>query len=139
MPDANYYLDTNLASHHWDRQVVAEKNLNEQNYGIGIERDKDKWRQMMGYYINSLAKPSWYALLGYTPLSYDTAIGKLQLGVVGGGVTGYPNMPVAPAAGLLASLSGKDFGVNLMATPSAKMGAAQAYGFAGLQARYKFK
>lgn len=132
MPLSDLYLDANLGSYHWDRGA----NMNERNPGLGLERDTGDWRQMLGMYKNSLGKPSGYAMLGYTPLQYQTALGELKLGGLAGALSGY-EMPVVPALGLLASLQRGRLGLNFIATPSAKMGDKRALGFAGLQARYR--
>ena len=133
----NLYLDQNLAAYHWDRNAVKEKNFNEVNPGLGIEYDNGKWRGMLGNYLNSMRGNSNYGLLGYTPIIKNTDYGTFKAGMIGGGVTGY-DLPIAPVAGLLGSYQNGKFGLNLMAVPDAEIGGKKAYGFAGLQARYKF-
>lgn len=133
----NSFLDGSVAAYHFNRDAVKQQNLNENNKGFGLEHDSGKWRQMLGYYDNSYNKHSNYALLGYTPLKYDTSIGQFKLGGVGGLISGYPNAPIVPAAGLLATYQNGRFGANLMAVPSASNNGQNGYGFAGLQLRYK--
>ena len=129
MPD---YINQNLAAYHWERDAVKKYNLNENNPGIGFERDYGLSRLMVGGYKNSDRKNSLYALLGYTPVE----INNLKAGVFGGGVTGY-DRPVIPAAGLLFSYQGKDLGANVMLTPNVPR--QNIHGFAGLQLRYPIK
>lgn len=132
------YLDANIAAKHWDRDATKDLNLNERNPGIGLEHDSGDWRQMVGQYKNSMNKNSIYALLGYTPFQTETLLGKLKAGIIGGGITGY-DMPVAPAAGLLATLDRGNYGVNFTAVPDASINGKKAYGFLGAQLRYKLK
>lgn len=134
----NTYLDANLGSYHWNRDAVKDMNFRETNPGLGLEHDSGKWRQMIGEYLNSNKKHSNYALLGYTPFQTQTPLGLLKAGIVGGGITGY-DVPVAPALGLLATLQNGKYGLNFTAVPDASMNGHKAYGFAGLQARYKLK
>jgi hypothetical protein len=125
----DYFLDQNQAAYHFDRKAVAEKNLNESNPGIGLEREDGDWRQMVGVYKNSDRKNSVYGLVGYTPVH----AGGFSAGVFGGGVTGYET-PVQPAGGLLMTYQGKNMGVNLTAIPNVP--SKNVYGFIGLQLRY---
>ena len=134
----NLYLDANIGSYHWNRNNVAKHNLQEINPGIGIEKDFGLLRGMLGYYKNSIGRHSNYAILGYTPLIYDSFIGEFKLGGLAGVLSGY-NIPIAPAIGFLGTYQKNNFGINLIATPSVTFGDDEAYGFAGLQARYKFK
>lgn len=126
------YLDINLASYHLAREDVARRDLNESNPGIGIGRDAGDWRQMAGIYLNSIRRTSTYALVGYMPLH----IGRLNIGIVGGVVTGYL-VDVAPAAGLIATLQFERIGINIIAVPNARVMHKEVNGFAGLQVRYK--
>ncbi len=129
---AETYMDWNLAAHHWDRSRVRERNLSENNPGIGFETafDNDDLRGMLGVYHNSNRKYSIYALIGYTPLRF----GGLSVGVVGGALTGYNYAPVVPGAGLLASYQWGKSGINIIAVPTVEK--YHIWGFAGLQARF---
>jgi len=134
----NLYLTRNIAAYHLDREKTKEKDYNESNPGWGLEyQDGDK-RYMIGQYLNSLRNNSNYALMGYTPYHYDTGMGMLSGGVVGGAVTGYPYMPVTPAAGLLGTYENGKFGANLMLTPTVTVDGKSNDGFLGLQGKYKF-
>lgn len=138
LPADNWYLDRNIRAYHLDRAKKDLMDYNEVNPGLGIEHDSGDWRQMFGQYKNSLRGNSNYALLGYTPLHYDTPYGNFKFGGVVGGVTGYPLMPVVPAAGLLGTYDYGKFGANLIATPTVTVNGNQVDGFLGLQGRYKF-
>lgn len=129
---ADTYFDANLASYHWGREDVAQNNLNETNPGIGIERETGEWRQMAGFYLNSIRRTSSYALLGYVPFHTD----NLNFGVIGGVVTGY-FVEVVPAAGVMATFQFSDIGVNIIAVPNAHVMHKDVNGFVGLQLRYK--
>jgi len=135
----NSSIDMNLSAYHWNRDKKAVKDYNEVNTGVGITYAKGDTRYMLGQYLNSLRHNSNYALVGKTLLDTDTLIGKFGLGVVGGGITGYPLADVVPALGLLGTYDTKNFGVNLIATPNVKVGDKDVDGFLGLQGRYKFK
>lgn len=139
IPQDNWYLDANLSAYHLDRDRKNQMNYNESNPGFGIEHDDGDWRQMFGQYKNSLRGNSNYALLGYTPIHYDTPYGNFKLGGVVGGITGYPYLPLTPAAGLLGTYDYGNFGANLIVTPTVRSGDKQFDGFIGLQGRYKFK
>ena len=132
----NLYLNANLKAYHFNRD--AGKRLNETNPGLGLEYEKGDLRTFLGQYKNSIGKKSRYGLLGYTPLKAKTSLGDFSAGVIGGGITGY-GMPLAPALGLLGTYQKGNFGLNLTVVPSASVDGKKAYGFAGLQARYKLK
>lgn len=93
---------------------------------------------MIGQYLNSLKKNSNYVLVGYTPLQADIADGKVSAGIIGGALTGY-GKPVTTAVGLLGTYENKDFGINLIAAPNAKVDGKEIDGFLGLQTKYKIK
>ena len=135
---ADLYLNQNVAAYHLDRQATREKNFNESNFGLGLERNDGNSLQMIGSYKNSMNKISYYALVGYTPLVVDSKYGSFKAGVIGGLVTGY-DIPVVPALGALMSYQYKDIGVNLTVTPNATIKDTKAYGFLGLQMKYKIK
>ena len=131
------FLDVNVAAYHWDRQAVVSRKLNESNPGIGLEHVDGRIRTAIGYYKNSLFKPSLYGFAGVDVVQKDLSVGKLSFGILAGGVTGY-NLPVAPVIGAVATFQAKRLGVNILLTPNAKIGGQNAYGFAGLQMRVQF-
>lgn len=131
---AKIYLNQNVGAYHFDREAVKELGLNENNPGLGIERDSGDFRQMVGAYRNSERNNSVYGLVGYTPFQ----AGDFKAGVMAGGVTGY-ELPVTPVAGLIGSWQGKNLGVNVTVVPDAKVGDHKAYGFTGVQLRHNFK
>jgi len=131
---ADEFLIANVAAHHWNNDAK----FNQKNYGLGIENvfdcygcDGDLMGEI-GFYKNSLNAQSGYALLGYTPLH----LGVLRVGVIGGAVTGYPLMPVVPAAGVLVSLRYEKVLANIIMTPNVEKYGVN--GFAGLQVGYQF-
>jgi hypothetical protein len=131
---AETWLDVNLASYHWDRAAVAEQDFNEFNPGIGFEtqvvdENGDDYIAMAGIYRNSIRRPAVYALLGDKPFQS----GRFAAGWVIGGLTGGARGTV-PVAGFLVSYQAGDVGANVIVTPT--MG--EAYGFAGLQMRFRF-
>jgi len=133
------FIDTSISAYHWNRDKKEKMNYNETNTGFGIEHEDGDYRIMLGQYLNSLRKNSNYALMGYSPFHVNTDYGKFSAGIVGGGITGYPAGDITPALGLLGSYENQDFGINLIATPNAKIGDKDVDGFLGLQGRYKIK
>lgn len=137
--DSELSLNANVAAYHWDRDKTKKENYNEVNPGIGITAKDGDLRYMVGQYKNSLRGNSNYGLMGYTPLNKETSAGKFSGGVVGGAVTGYPNMPVAPVLGLMGAYEVDGVGVTLIAVPTAEIKGKTADGFLGLQMNYKIK
>lgn len=76
-------LLSGFATHH-----LQGSNWCENNYGIGYRTD-DNWA--VGYYKNSLCKPSFYVAKEFTTSQHR----PLRLGILLGAVTGY-NTPVVP-------------------------------------------
>lgn len=135
----NAYISNSVASYHLDRDKKEKKDYNEANHGLGIEIKDGDLTYMLGQYKNSFRKNSNYGLIGYQPLKAETRLGKLALGLLGGGITGYPIGDVVPAAGLMGSYENGRFGLNLIATPGVKIGDTEIDGFLGLQGKYKLK
>lgn len=71
----------NIGSHHW-----INEDQNEQNPGFGIE--SERWAA--GYYLNSTERHSVYA-----GRLFQRDIGRVTIGVLVGGVTGYDHLPWA--------------------------------------------
>lgn len=104
---------TTLASVHTKRN----QNLNEQNYGFGLEyHERRDLLYMAGSYINSHEKRSIYALAGWTPID----LGIIRLGMLAGFVNGYPKFndgKITPAVVGLARIEFEKLGVNLTLIP----------------------
>lgn len=115
MADPTYYLDINGLSKH----LGEREDLNEKNYGFGITREKEdnKLVKMLsaGGYKNSFGDPSFYAAAGLAK-----RFGKkyyMDVGAMGGAVTGYENR-LEPMAAALLSVGKKDLGrLNFMYAP----------------------
>ena len=107
--NADDYITFTARSYHYDRS----SDHNEDNHGIGYEKSfNDRWSGHVGYYKNSMAKDSFYALASYHPWM----LGKWKTGVSFGGATGY-NHPVDPAGGVMFMREWKSIGVNILVTP----------------------
>lgn len=115
MGETTYYLDINGLSKH----LGEDQSLNERNYGFGITREKESNRLVRmlsaGGYKNSYGDPSFYAGAGIAK-----RFGKeyyMDVGAIGGGITGYENKVSPMAAGLVA-FGKKNLGrLNLMYVP----------------------
>ena len=109
MSDPVYYLDINGLSKHFGGEDLG---YNENNPGIGITRETEKNKVvkalMAGMYENSFNDPSFYAG-GHLAKRFGDDY-YLDLGVSGGLITGYEDMPVTPMAALMAQLGKKDLG-----------------------------
>lgn len=120
---SNTWLQIGGLSHHLER----DRGFNEQNWGIGIEHKLSKDNPIaigddssiaVGQYRNSIRQTSHYALYQWKPVH----VGPLDLGVMVGAVDGYhlnKGGPV-PLALPMASLEGKNVGVNFMCVPKLK-------------------
>lgn len=124
------FVNVNAAAYHFDREAVKEHDFNENNLGLGLEYSSKNWGVLAGEYKNSLRKTSWYVLGRYSPLHF----GNVDVGIVAGALTGYAQ-PISPAVGLIVSAQWEKVGFNVILTPS--IPEKGAYGFAGLQLRYK--
>lgn len=116
----------NVTSYHFDRQVTERKQLNERNFGLGLENDK----YLLGFYNNSYHKTTMYALAKYTPIHYSIT----KTGIIGGFASGYRSPIVV---GFLLDVSNEDAGVNLVIAPPVTYKGKHAYGFAGLQLKWR--
>lgn len=83
LPAVSGALLTGFATHHF-----SGSNWCENNYGVGY-RTESNWA--VGYYKNSLCKPSFYVAKEFTTSQHR----PLRLGILLGAVTGY-NTPVVP-------------------------------------------
>lgn len=128
---ADTYINVNVAAYHFNRDATAKYNFNEVNPGVGIEFSNRNNGYMFGVYNNSIYGQSAYALATYTPIH----VSNVDIGVVGGGVTGYKYAYIVPAVGVLMTMKYKRVGVNIMLVPEVQ--SMDVYGFAGLQLSYK--
>jgi hypothetical protein len=125
-------LDINLHAHHWDRDVVDSRNLNENNFGVGLEFKNNDFRKLFGVYQNSERKISTYALAAWTPIKK----GPVELGAFGGLVTGYAKS-VQVAAGLFSAVElTNKVNLNITAVPTVKK--INCFGFVAFQLAFKF-
>jgi len=117
------WLQLGGISHHLDRS----RNFNEQNWGIGIEHKLSKDNAFaigedssiaIGQYRNSIRQTSHYALYQWKPLH----VGPVDVGVMAGFVDGYRlnNGRPVPLALPMASIEGRNLGVNIMCLPKMK-------------------
>lgn len=81
-------------------------------FGVEISRSANA-RVAAGIYDNSNCRVSSYAAYVWTPLHY----GRLHVGALAGGVTGYSQYPVLPALALTAAYEARRWGVNLIYIP----------------------
>lgn len=111
-----WWADVNVASYHFgdtSRYLPPGEHFNQSNYGAGVEAQwQPRHAVSAGYYRNSVYDDSWYALYHYTPVP----IGRhVRLGVMVGGVTGYPGYNgggLAPAGALVAKVEYRRVGAN---------------------------
>ncbi len=117
------WLQLGGISHHLDRS----RNFNEQNWGIGIEHKLSKDNPFaigndssiaIGQYRNSIRRTSNYAVYQWKPLH----VGPVDIGVMAGFVDGYHlnNGRPVPMALPMASIEGRNLGVNIMCLPKMK-------------------
>lgn len=129
---ADDYLVANIAASHWSRSDTQRLDLNENNPGLGLERDDGKLFLAAGFYKNSIRRTSIYTIAAYMPLQFDT----LRAGIAGGLVTGY-QYAIVPISGILASWQPGRIGLNILAVPNIPY--LQVYGFAGIQFKAEIK
>jgi hypothetical protein len=124
-------LTVSSMSYHFDRSGEH----NERNAGLGFETSWTKELSLTaGFYRNSSTRPnaiSTYAAVAYKPL----AIGPVRAGMMFGAVTGYQAAPVLPAIAAVATLEGKDSGLNVYLLPGIR---ERAVGAIGLQVKRRF-
>ena len=126
-------LDINTASYH--TEAWARKKLNQDNPGLGIERQfNHDWSAVGGFYRNSYRRETAYLLGVWTPLHIDLPAGlTASAGLAAGLASSYrrTEVPTAPlAAGAVLRLrTAHGFGINLLAVPNTQSGS----GFVGLQ------
>lgn len=134
---ADLFLDVNTVSRHWSRSDVRQYDLSEVNPGLGISADNvpddngNLHDYMAGFYRNSVKRWSTYYTFGYHLADYHHG----HFAIFAGGITGNAQGGLEPIAGLSANYQFDRLGLRLLLTPS--MPAMQAYGFAGLQIRYR--
>lgn len=112
---------------------MREFNLNERNFGLGIEWRNANYRKMVGFYDNSNHNFSKYALLAWTPINTP----RIHAGPFGGIVTGYSH-PYLPAAGLLV-VANVTKQINLKLTFVPTIESIKCYGFVSAQISFKIK
>jgi hypothetical protein len=82
-PDG-WWADVMVASHH----IHPNKHFDEFNPGVGVECSvTSQWAGSLGYFRNSLDRPSFYAGALYTPPFAHW--GWFRLGAMGGIISGY--------------------------------------------------
>jgi len=118
MADPTYYLDINGLSKHLNDRHEKDK-YNERNYGFGVTRETENNRlvQMLtaGGYKNSFGDPSFYAGAGVAKRFGNKQY--MDVGAMGGAVSGYENRLVAMAAPFI-TMGKKDYGrLKLMYLP----------------------
>lgn len=110
---AEIWGSTTLGSVHTKR----EQNLQEQNFGFGLEYHAHRdIMYMAGSYNNSHDKRSAYAFTAWTPIDH----GLIRLGLMVGFVNGYPklnNGNITPALAGLARIEYEKIGMNLTLIP----------------------
>lgn len=110
----------NTVSWHQDRVWDNGGAFNQYNWGAGLEARFDHGLVAgAGGFRNSYGTPSAYLLAGWQPLEWRW----LRAGVFVSGATGYKaesGHTVSPGGGLLLSLQGGRFGINVIATPPVK-------------------
>src|SRR3989304_277178 len=101
------WLSATLGSRHANR----DRDYNEFNYGIGIERALpwDKWRAAGGFYCNSYYRTTWYAIGVREIWTY----GNWKLGLAAGAVSGYTPGRLDPVFAPILAWEGKHYGVNV--------------------------
>jgi hypothetical protein len=81
---AGWWADVMVGSHH----IHPYRNFEDFNPGVGLECSvTPKWAASVGYFRNSLDRPSFYAGAIYTPEFAHW--GWLRLGAMGGIISGY--------------------------------------------------
>lgn len=105
-----------LAMHGLAKHLDGQIHCNSTTSGLGLQHGiSESWRAMAGFYRNSNCVYSAYAGGAYLPL----ALGPVHLGGLAGLVTGYKVSPL-PAAGLVAALEWRRFGVDVVFIPPYK-------------------
>ncbi|WP_373976277.1 hypothetical protein NT239_05740 [Chitinibacter sp. SCUT-21] len=140
--DWKTWLVVPVYTRHFDRQAVIDDNLNENNYGVGLERSNGTWRWMLGGYRNSLRDASIYGQVAWTPLQIP--LGSSARFAAGGSlglVSGYQNTdkgyPIVPAGGFLLSFeTDHHVGLNLFIVPTVQ--AVDVEGFVAAQLKFHF-
>jgi hypothetical protein len=81
---AGWWADAMIASHH----INPDRKFDEFNPGVGLECSVTKqWAASVGYFRNSLDRPSFYGGVVFTPEL--THWGWFRLGLMGGLISGY--------------------------------------------------
>jgi hypothetical protein len=115
--------------------LSSNHNLNEQNFGLGIEyHSSETTLYMLGAYRNSHRRTSAYALAGWTPVK----LGWVKLGLLAGVANGYPKLNdggITPVVAGLIPIEGERFGMNLILIPRALKKSPYTI---GIQLKYKF-
>ena len=108
------FINLGGVSLHFDRDL----DLNEFNPGIGYERDwNDQVSWGLGYYKNSLSKPSYYGLVNYYPWTLSE---QWRVGLAAGVLTGYNYSDVAPLLAPTLEWRGKYVGLQFFVVPTIK-------------------
>lgn len=111
---ADQFINIGGGSYHFERDLGH----NEFNPGIGYERD---WNEQIswavGYYKNSLAKPTFYAVGNYYPWRLSEG---WRVGATVGALTGYNETEVAPLLAPTLEWRGSVIGLQFFVVPSIK-------------------
>lgn len=130
--DDHLFVDIGVRAYHFNRELTASKDLNEDTPGLGMRSVQERTQYMLGAYRNSIRRMSVYALAEYDVVgagSRDSA----RIGGVAGLVTGYA-VPIAPVFGVRATIPMTEtVGITLTAVPSVKTAEFQSYGFIAIQ------
>lgn len=91
---------------------------NEFNPGLGYERDyNDDISWAVGYYKNSLSKPTFYGVVNYLPYKLSDS---WRVGLTGGLLTGYNKSDVVPLLAPSIEWRGSRIGLQFFVVPSIK-------------------
>ena len=125
---ADTWLVGTVASYHLDRSV----DHCERNYGLGLEQGVwNNTRLVGGVYNNSYCRQSEYIGLVWAPIHY----GKVHLGFLAGGVTGY-NSAIDPVVMPTIAVEGRHLGMNLGIMPALD---SKIITVVGLQLKWRFR
>ena len=119
------WLNLNGKSYHFNR----DKGYNERNWGAGVQiftSENTSW--LIGHYQNSFYRPTNYVWYNYQPWR----VGNVQLGVMGGLVTGYrarnPNI-ISGTAALSATIHNDHYLLNFACVPTVACVASVGFKF----------
>ena len=112
--NAEEYLVISTISHHWNRNDVKSENLNERNFGLGIEHTNSNKIYGTGFYKNSYQKESWYLTVEEKMVVYRGFYTGPRIGLV----TGYIKHQVVGLGGWSVGYIKDNYGFNILIVPS---------------------